>query len=220
VSDEHVTVKVLQGTPRPDMFLRLLKFECELGDGPVEMLVQAVWDQLTANEPQAKWAIEFHKNLRRRLKVGDVVVVREQAFAREPTGWRAVTVSPHQVWVEHCELATFVTEDKEFAPLREPESTRGPLCPPRPVSAPSVAPVAPGGPVRELRVVSADHFPLGTPVICWGHSYGIVTGPIKFVGWVRSSCRCGDRHRLVVRVCWPCGQEQHVPVPHVSPLLN
>jgi hypothetical protein len=122
MSDDKVTVKVLHGFPWPDFFVRVLKFECALPRS-VAPLLQTVWAQLNLDEPAiaqtipvlAEWAIEYRKRHNRSLKVGDVVVIGEQAFALDRRGWRPVTLTVDQVWCEHSVLATYVTEDLEWA---------------------------------------------------------------------------------------------------------
>jgi hypothetical protein len=130
MSDEKVTVKVLHRY-RPyrsradfqpsDWFLRVLKFEWTF-PGAVETLLKVVWEQLNVDEPVieqtipvlAEWAQEYRRQLHPSLKVGDVVVIGEQAFALDRRGWRPVTLTVDQVWCEHSVLATYVTEDREW----------------------------------------------------------------------------------------------------------
>jgi hypothetical protein len=71
-----------------------------------------------------------------------------------------------------------------------------------------------------LRVVSADHFAPLTPVLCFGHRYGITLGRLRYMS--KSPCDCpGDLpHRVVVSVRWPDGSEDWVALPHISVLRN
>lgn len=74
--------------------------------------------------------------------------------------------------------------------------------------------------MRELRVVSADHFAFGTPVLCFGSKYGITIGRLRFMN--RPPCDCGGDfpHKIAVSVRWPDGSEDRVALPHLSVLNN
>jgi len=84
--------------------------------------LKVVWEQLNVDEPAieqtipvlAAWAQEYRRQFHPSLKVGDVVVIGEQAFALERRGWLPVTLTLDQVLCEHSVLATYVTEDLEW----------------------------------------------------------------------------------------------------------
>jgi hypothetical protein len=114
-----VTVKVLHGL-LPGHFLRVLKFEIAF-PGSVEPLLKNIWMQLndepaialTLEEPLTEWAIKYRDRHYRSLRLGDVVVIGEQAFELGRKGWSPVTLTADQVRCEHGFWARYVPEHLE-----------------------------------------------------------------------------------------------------------
>jgi hypothetical protein len=77
------------------------------GCGQVSRLLDIMWKQLNIDLPQTDWAQQYSREGNRSLSVGDVLVVSEEAWAAEPTGWRRVSVSADQVdRIAPCETQT------------------------------------------------------------------------------------------------------------------
>jgi hypothetical protein len=84
-----------------DQLLQALSFTTGFpACGHVEMLLRIVFEQLNIPRPRAEWAIQYRMvDQHRSMSVGDVIVVGEQAFAVEPTGWLPITITADQIWV-------------------------------------------------------------------------------------------------------------------------
>jgi hypothetical protein len=110
---ETVSVKVLLNQANRfmsyrdgDRLLEVLTFESGFpACGHVERLLEIMWQQLTTALPVADWAQQYRRECNRSLSVGDVLVVSEQAWAVELTGWKRVSVRADQVErITRCSL--------------------------------------------------------------------------------------------------------------------
>jgi len=66
--------------------------------GHIECLLAKLLQELTTAEPSAEWAINYRREYHRSLRVGDVVLVGENAWAVEPSGeWKRVALQTDEV---------------------------------------------------------------------------------------------------------------------------
>jgi hypothetical protein len=107
---DTIPVKVLLNTTsgfmpyghhvKPDILCQALSFDSPPpACGSMKRLLDIIYAQLNMDEPQAEWAIEYRRRRNRSLSVGDVVVLGEQAWAVDNTGFTPVAVEASQIWL-------------------------------------------------------------------------------------------------------------------------
>ncbi len=67
--------------------------------GHIECLLSTLLSELITGEPSEEWAVKYRQDFHRSLRVGDAVVVGENAFALEPSGWVRVALQDEEVVV-------------------------------------------------------------------------------------------------------------------------
>ncbi|OCB33706.1 hypothetical protein A5675_21675 [Mycobacterium malmoense] len=67
--------------------------------GHIEFLLAKLLGELTTAEPSEPWAVKYRQDFHRSLRVGDMVVVGETAWAREESGWVRRTLQADEVVV-------------------------------------------------------------------------------------------------------------------------
>jgi len=84
--------------------------------GGIEQLLSIVLDQLTIAEPTAEFAIRYRRLYLRSLRVGDVVVCGEAAWALdEPSGeWRLVSVQASQMVLPGMHATRFLVTQRRW----------------------------------------------------------------------------------------------------------
>jgi len=95
-------VKVLYRTITPwwDKLRVWTEFQVTFpASGHIECLLSKLLAELTTDEPSEKWAIEYRQDYHRSLRVDDVVIIGETAWALQQSGWALVTLQLDQVVV-------------------------------------------------------------------------------------------------------------------------